>query len=110
MSCAKIVMEEIPHRGAHAVARLMAPTYSVASAEDESEEGEFEPSESSRRRERREGWLEWAWRKIARESGLARRCFGAAFGAPRRNPRGSDERLREPLAPGGETTTRHVSI
>ena len=113
MSCTKIVMEEIPHHGTHAVARLMAPTYSVASAEDESEEGEFEPSEPSRRRERREGWLEWAWRKIARESGLARRWFGggvAAFGAARRNPRGSDERLREPLAPGGETTTRHVSI
>ena len=115
MSCTKIVMEEIPHHGTHAVARLMAPTYSVASAEDESEEGEFEPSEPSRRRERREGWLEWAWRKIARESGLARRWFGggvAAFGARRGGiiiPGGRTSGSASSPPPGG-ATTRHVSI
>jgi hypothetical protein len=80
MCTLKIVMEGIPHAGAHAVARMMAPTYEYAYAEED--EGEWSDDEATpavsvagdgaendfrvrarRRRWRRPGWIESGYRK-----------------------------------------------
>ena len=82
MCTLKIVMEGIPHAGAHAVARMMAPTYEYAYAEED--EGEWSDDEATpavsvagdgaevdtgagtrqRRRWRRPGWIESGYRKV----------------------------------------------
>ena len=83
MCTLKIVMEGIPHAGAHAVARMMAPTYEFPRGAEE-EEGEWSDDEATpavsvagdgaevdtgagtrqRRRWRRPGWIESGYRKV----------------------------------------------
>ena len=81
MCTLKIAMEGIPHAGAHAVARMMAPTYEHAYAEEDEgvwSDDEATPAVSvagdgaepdsrnraSRRRWRRPGWIESGYRKV----------------------------------------------
>jgi len=80
MCTLKIVMEGIPHEGAHAVARMMAPTYEYEYAEEDEREwsddeaapvsgagGTGNGAGRARRRWSRPGWIEWAYTKV-RES------------------------------------------
>lgn len=75
MCTAKIVLEEIPHAGTHAIARMMAPSYAEYDDRDESDEVESnggsvataELGDASRRwRHYPTGWLEWGWTKVRR--------------------------------------------
>lgn len=83
MCTLKIVMEGIPHAGAHAVARMMAPTYEFPRGAEE-DGGEWSDDEATpavsvagdgaevdtgagtrqRRRWRRPGWIESGYRKV----------------------------------------------
>ena len=74
MCTAKIVLEEIPHTGTHAIARMMAPSYAEYDDRDDSDEVEsnggsvatFELGASRRWRRHPTGWLEWGWTKVRR--------------------------------------------
>lgn len=74
MCTAKIVLEEIPHTGTHAIARMMAPSYAEYDDRDDSDEvesngGSVATSElgaSRRWRRHPTGWLEWGWTKVRR--------------------------------------------
>ena len=116
MCTLKICMEGIPHAGAHAVARMMAPSYTYQERQSEQTEGEWSDDEAtpavsvagsvrgdgenesmghlSRRTRRRQvnhpGWLRWGYTKM-RESSWFKCMTGTEEGVRTRNRRNERE-------------------